>query len=113
MGELARQAREREEERLRIEEQKRQEELAARKEAERREQERIEAEARARREEEAARQKLDAWLQKNKYASVNTKKSKMMMARYPLHDAVSQCDADMVRLLLKFGADPALKNTSG
>merc|ERR1712151_327776 len=78
-----------------------------------REQERLEAQERALQEENCARQQLDAWLQTNKYASVNTKKSKMMMARYPLHDAVTQRDATAVRLLLRFGADKSFKNSSG
>merc|ERR1712217_911419 len=81
--------------------------------SEHREKERVDAQERARKEEAAARQQLQAWLEKNKYASVNTKKSKMMRARYPLHDAVAQKDAAAVRLLLRFGADPALKNSSG
>merc|ERR1712194_467426 len=70
-------------------------------------------EKRAAKEEEAAQQKLQAWLQKNKYAGINTKKSKMMMVRYPLHDAVTQKDAAAVRLLLRFGADATSKNSSG
>merc|ERR1712039_143287 len=82
-------------------------------EAERREQERRAAEERARKEEASARQQLDAWLKKNNYTGVNAKKSKMMMARYPLHDATAQRDASAVRLLLRFGADATLKNTSG
>jgi len=107
-------ARREEEERLRLlEEQRRKDEEDARIEAERREKEERAARERARREQEAAKQQLQAWLDKNKYAEVNTKKSKMMMGRYPLHDAVSQKDANAVRLLLRFGADTTLKNSSG
>jgi len=113
---LEREERERQEEqeRLRLlDEQRREAEGAARVEAEAREKEQRAARERARREEEAAQQQLQAWLQKNKYAGVNTKKSKMMMARYPLHDAVAQKDAPTVRLLLRFGSDSTLKNSSG
>jgi len=107
-------ARQQEQERLRLlEEQRRQAEESARAEAEAREKEEKAARERARREEEAAQQQLQAWLQKNNYASVNTKKSKMMSARYPLHDAVAQKDATAVRLLLRFGADATLKNSLG
>merc|ERR1712039_1004293 len=95
------------------EEKRRQEEETARIEADKRERARLEAEERARQEEAAARQQLEAWLKKNQYAGVNTKKSKMMSSRYPLHDAVSQRDDAVVRLLLRFGANATLKNSSG
>lgn len=94
-------------------EEKRQQEEAARIQADKRERARLEAEQRACQEEAAARQQLEAWLKKNSYSGVNTKKKKMMMARYPLHDAVTQRDATTVRLLLRFGADKGLKNSSG
>lgn len=106
--------REREEERMRFERKRQEEEEeTARIEEERREMARFEATERVRQEEEETRQQLQVWLKKNKYASVNSKKTKMMMARYPLHDAVAQRDAVTVRLLLRFGADLTLKNTSG
>merc|ERR1711908_98874 len=82
-------------------------------EAEAREHEQRAARERARQDEEAAHQQLQAWLDKNKYAGVNTKKSKMLMVRYPLHDAVTQKNAGAVRLLVRFGADATLKNSSG
>lgn len=96
-------------------ERQRQEEAAAFMEAERREQERLEAvvaEERRCQEEKAARRQLEAWLKKNNYATVNTKKSKLMTSNYPLHEATMQWDAAVVRLLLRFGADPSLKNSS-
>jgi len=102
-------AREREEERLRLEEQRRKEEEAVRLEAQRIEKERLAAQERARKDQE----QLQSWLQKNKYAGVNAKKTKLMLTRYPLHEAVYQKDATALRLLLRFGADPAAKNTSG
>merc|ERR1711920_369982 len=115
---MERERREREEieqqeaERQRLEKRRREEE-AARVEAERAEKARVDAEERARQEEAAAQQRLQDWLKKNGYGGVNTQKSKMLMARYPLHDAVSQKDTEMVQLLLRFGADRSLKNTTG
>merc|ERR1712232_1425484 len=44
---------------------------------------------------------------------VNSKKSSMLKSKYPLHVAVKEQDAEMVKLLLSAGADKSLKNSSG
>merc|ERR1712232_998064 len=43
----------------------------------------------------------------------NSKKSSMLKSRYPLHVAVKEQNAEMVKLLLSAGADKSLKNSSG
>merc|ERR1712061_54357 len=44
---------------------------------------------------------------------VNMKKSSMRKYKYPLHIAVKEQDAEMVKLLLLAGADKSLKTSSG
>lgn len=44
---------------------------------------------------------------------VNSKKSSMLKCSYPLHVAVKEQDAEMVKLLISAGADKSLKNSSG
>merc|ERR1712151_995966 len=44
---------------------------------------------------------------------VTSKKSSMLKSTYPLHVAVKEQDAEMVKLLLSVGADKSLKNSSG
>merc|ERR1712083_237535 len=43
----------------------------------------------------------------------NSRKSSMLKSWYPLHVAVKEQDAEMVKLLLSAGADRFLKNSSG
>jgi len=81
--------------------------------------ERQKAEAEAASREEAERQaeadkKVSAFLQSHGFkGDVNSKKSSMLKARYPLHVAVKEQDAEMIKLLLCAGADKSLKNSSG
>jgi hypothetical protein len=63
--------------------------------------------------EKANSDKVAAFLKEHAFTGVNAKKTKMFRSKYPLHAAVETCDADMVRLLVSSGADPALKNSSG
>merc|ERR1712232_1518597 len=44
---------------------------------------------------------------------VNSKKRSMLKYRYPLHVAVKEQDAEMVKLLLLAGADKSLKDSFG
>merc|ERR1711972_414658 len=44
---------------------------------------------------------------------VNSKKSSMLKYQFPLHVAVKEQDAEIVRLLILAGADKSLKNSSG
>lgn len=52
-----------------------------------------------------AREALAAWLRDNGFADVNQEKTSLIKTVYPLHVAVSQRDATIVRLLLLEGAD--------
>jgi len=100
-------------------------EVAAREESERHEEEqrRLAAQQAA---EEAARQeaevkakadadrKVSEFLKSRGFkGDVNSKKSSMLKSKYPLHVAVKEQDAEMVKLLLSAGADKSLKNSSG
>merc|ERR1712070_928153 len=111
MGEEARRLEE-EQEQLRQQEQQRQQEVeqAAQREAE--EQERKRAEEQHAKEEKEAHERVNAWLKKNSFSGVNAKKKNLMSSLYPLHCAVNQNDSAMVQLLLKFGADATLANSS-
>lgn len=65
-------------------------------------------------EETELRNQLDAWLKKNGFADVNAKKKSYMPPShcYPLHTAVKQKDAQIVGLLVRFGADKNTPNSS-
>jgi hypothetical protein len=59
-------------------------------------------------------QKVNEFLRSRGFkGGVNSKKSSMRKFRYPLHFAVKEQDAEMVKLLLLAGADKSLKNSSG
>jgi len=53
------------------------------------------------------------FLRDNGYDHVNFKRTKGFMYKFPLHTAVKQRKAEMVRRLLRCGADPALTNSAG
>lgn len=55
---------------------------------------------------------LDSWLKTNELSGVNSRKGSLMSRVYPLHVAVMQRDVRIVDLLLRFGADHKLKNSS-
>jgi len=61
--------------------------------------------------EEVARVKL--FLALRGFANVKAKRRRFLKSSYPLHVAVADNDADMVRLLVRLGADPLQKNSSG
>jgi len=52
------------------------------------------------------------FLEQNHFAKVNSAKG-FLFITYPLHEAVKQKNAMMVKLLLNFGADPTLKDHFG
>jgi len=66
-------------------------------------------------EEAELREQLNAWLKKNSLADANAKKKTMLPPShcYPLHIAVKQKDAQMVRALILCGADKNTPNSSG
>lgn len=68
----------------------------------------LDEELRHRRQEE--NKKVQAWLKANGFKNVNDLARKRMSSRRPLHAAVQQNDAEIVRLLLLAGADPHLGN---
>merc|ERR1712150_9541 len=114
--------REAEEDRLRQEEAKhRADEEAARErqlqeENAKREQDRREAEERRAAEEERAnsKAKVDEFLTKHKFKAINEKKKVSVLppkSTYPLHTAVNEGDAAMVRLLVRFNADVTLQDS--
>merc|ERR1712032_13488 len=57
---------------------------------------------------------LGDWLSANGHAGVNSRKTKLLKARfwYPLHAAVRQLDSTMVTLLIRAGADVQQKDSS-
>jgi len=57
--------------------------------------------------------KVDAFLKEHGYIAVNAKRTKMMRTKHSLHTAVKCKNAEMCKLLLAAGADPALKNSAG
>jgi len=66
------------------------------------------------RQREADEQKqLQAFLKEHGFTAVNGKRTRMMKSKYPLHSAAKHKDADMVRVLLNSGANPALKSSAG
>lgn len=87
------------------------EEEARREELRRREEARQEQEKRQK--QAADRAKVDAWLKKNGFSGATDKKKGMFSSSYPLHTAAKSNDAEMVSLLIGFGADPQAKNSSG
>mmetsp|Transcript_43249 Transcript_43249/g.78712 ORF Transcript_43249/g.78712 Transcript_43249/m.78712 type:complete len:244 (+) Transcript_43249:102-833(+) len=77
-----------------------------------REKERLEQE-RARKERED-NEKVVAFLVSKGYGEdVNAKRKTFRKHYYPLHDAVAAHDAELIRVLLAAGADPALRSSSG
>eukprot|EP00928_Gymnodinium_smaydae_P088569 TRINITY_DN72639_c0_g1_i1.p1 TRINITY_DN72639_c0_g1~~TRINITY_DN72639_c0_g1_i1.p1 ORF type:complete len:228 (+),score=88.69 TRINITY_DN72639_c0_g1_i1:68-751(+) len=85
------------------------EELAAEERRKQEEADRIAREA----EEKQAKQRLDAFLKKNRLTDVAQKRKSFFSWCYPLHVAVAKGDAEDVRTLLRFKADPQLKNSAG
>jgi len=62
----------------------------------------------------ADRTKLDAFLKAHGYTGVNVKRTSMWFkSKCPLHSAVKANDAEIVRLLLNFGAVFSVKNSAG
>lgn len=60
------------------------------------------------------KEKLAVFLKSHGYAAADVKrKVKLFGYKYPLHSAVKANDAEMVRILMDAGADPAAKNSSG
>jgi len=96
--------------------------IAAEEEQRRLEKERLQREEMERREQEKQREEqakadaetLSKFLTSKGYKEdVNGKRKTMMKHYHPLHDAVQQKDADLVRILLEARADPTLRSSSG
>merc|ERR1712038_919164 len=64
-------------------------------------------------EQREAQQRADTFLRDNGFKGVNDKRKKMVSSCYPLHAAVEKNNADIVKSLLRCGADPKQKNSSG
>merc|ERR1712136_24512 len=97
------------------EQKKRQEEEEERKraeEAERRRKEEARAEEARKRKEESDRKKLEEWLAAKKFHDPNAKKSKWFKSSLPLHQAVTDADEDMIRILIANNADVNALNSS-
>merc|ERR1712224_1138660 len=60
-----------------------------------------------------AQEKVRRFLAQHGFTGVGEKKRRMLKTTYPLHYAVKQKDAEMVRLLLRFGADPRQRDSRG
>jgi len=75
----------------------------------RRKQEAAEAEAEKKRQD---RKKLEEWLSSHKFHDPNAKKSKWFKTSLPLHDAVTDMNEDMVRILIDNNADVNAQNSS-
>merc|ERR1712228_398771 len=88
----------------------REHERLKREEERRIEQERIAKEQREQREAEA---RVQTFLKTNGFKGVTEKRTKMCSSSYPLHTAVAQNSADMVKDLLRCGADAKQKNSAG
>mmetsp|Transcript_71220 Transcript_71220/g.183614 ORF Transcript_71220/g.183614 Transcript_71220/m.183614 type:complete len:220 (+) Transcript_71220:94-753(+) len=57
--------------------------------------------------------KANAWLKKNGFTDVSAKKKSLFGSSFPLHAAVKENDAEIIRCLLVAGADASIKNSSG
>jgi len=57
--------------------------------------------------------KLKAWLVRHGYFNVNVERQRFGRISYPLHTAVRNNDPEMVRLLLRAGANPFNTTTGG
>merc|ERR1712136_112158 len=78
----------------------------------RRKEEAAKAEAARKRQEEADRKKLEEWLAAKKFHDPNAKKSKWFKSSLPLHQAVTDADEDMIRILIANNADVNALNSS-
>lgn len=56
---------------------------------------------------------LDDFLASRGYSGVNSKRTKMLKSKYPLHTAVKDNSLKLVELLLCARADPAMKSSAG
>merc|ERR1712241_1599701 len=77
------------------------------------EQERVQEQNRLEKEQREAQQHVATFLKDNGFKGVNDKRKKMLFSCYPLHVAVEKNNADIVKSLLRCGADPKQKNSSG
>merc|ERR1711933_41552 len=94
-------------------ERRRQEELAQQ-QRERAEDERLRQEKQREEELRQIRQaKVTSFLKAKGFASVNAPKRSMVKTTYPIIIAAEAGDPEMVEFLIKEGADPAQKNSSG
>merc|ERR1712019_179239 len=57
--------------------------------------------------------RVQAFLQTNGFTGINNMKGWFLNRYYPLHAAVEQCDAEMVRLLLECKASRKCKDAKG
>jgi len=65
-------------------------------------------------EEGAAQEQLNQWCKANGFADMSFKKKSFLSgARFPLHEAVTKKNEEIVGLLIRFGADTSAKNSSG
>jgi len=62
---------------------------------------------------QANRDIVEEFLRDNGYDHVNCKRTRGSMYKFPLHTAVIQHKVEMVRRLLRCGANPALTNSAG
>lgn len=69
--------------------------------------------------EEDCKSWVDGYLRRNGYAGINSRRrkpgitSRLFRAKYPLHTAVKQRDANVVRILLWAGAELTMMNSDG
>jgi hypothetical protein len=59
------------------------------------------------------RRKVDDFLALKGFTGVNSKRTRMLKSKYPLHSAVKERSAELVMLLLNARADATLKNSAG
>lgn len=64
-------------------------------------------------EEAAAREVLDEWLRQEHFSGVNGRRRSLLKSKWPLHTAVKRRDLRMVKLLLRFDADPDNTDSNG